>query len=253
MPTQIADYTKSSFTASTNEGHEITHNVYTRGQGKLCVIIQELPGIGQETLSLADRFIDNGYRVVLPHLFGPIGKTSIAGNLMRVFCMRREFSLFSKNKSSPIVDWLSALCAYLKAKYEVPGVAVIGMCLTGNFAISLMAEDSVLAGFSSQPSLPLFTQKSLHISDADVEKIKAKLDKIGPMHCGRFQGDKLCTSQKFDLIRRRFNDEKERIILHELPGNGHSILTLDFVDQKGHPTKNALEEVMHYFDQRLVS
>ena len=252
MPTQISAYEKSPFTANTKKGHTITHDVYSRGTGKILVLIQELPGIGQETLALADRFVDNGYKVILPHLFGPIGKTSVGGNLFRVFCMRKEFSIFVKNEASPIVDWLKALCAKMKAAHQVNGVAVIGMCLTGNFAISLMAEDAVLAGFASQPSLPIRTQNALHLSDQDVEIIKTKLDKVGPMHCGRFEGDKFCTAQKFDLIKRKFNDDGvERIKLHELPGKGHAILTLDFVDEEGHPTSKALKEVMAYFDKQL--
>lgn len=252
MPTQISAFEKTSFSASTKKGNTITHDIYTRGAGKILVLIQELPGIGQETLALADKFVDRGYKVILPHLFGPIGKTSMAGNLFRVFCMRKEFKVFAKNQSSPIVDWLKALCAKMKSDHQVKGVAVIGMCLTGNFAISLMAEDAVLAGFASQPAMPFQTQKALHMSDADVETIKTKLDKIGPMHCGRFEGDKLCTAQKFDLIKRKFNgDGVERIKLHELPGKGHSILTLDFVDEAGHPTTEALNEVMDYFDGQL--
>ena len=252
MATQISAYQKTTFSAKTKKGHTITHDVYTRGAGKILVLIQELPGIGQETLALADKFVERGYKVILPHLFGPIGKTSMGGNLFRVFCMRKEFKVFAKNESSPIVDWLKALCAKMKAEHEVKGVAVIGMCLTGNFAISLMAEDAVLAGFASQPAMPFQTQKALHLSDQEVAAIKTKLDKVGPMHCGRFEGDKLCTAQKFDLIKRKFNDDGvERIKLHELPGKGHSILTLDFVDEEGHPTTKALKEVMDYFDNQL--
>ena len=59
------------------------------------MIIQELPGIGPETLRLADEFVAAGFTVVLPHLFGPLGKTDLAGNMLRVLCMRREFRLFA--------------------------------------------------------------------------------------------------------------------------------------------------------------
>lgn len=252
-PTQISAFTKTTFTANTEKGHAITHNIYSRGDGdKVVVIIQELPGIGQETLALADQFVEKGFKVVLPHLFGPIGKISVAGNLFRVFCMRKEFKVFAQNASSPIVDWLKALCRKVKVDHQVKGVAVIGMCLTGNFAISLMADDAVLAGFSSQPAMPFAKQGALHMSDSDIETIKTKLDKVGPMHCGRFKGDKLCTAEKFDLINRRFNsDDKERIVLHELPGKGHAILTLDFVNEAGHPTYEALQTVFKYFEEAL--
>ncbi len=251
--TQIAAYQKEAFTAEMRNGKSATHDIYTLGTGKkVLVLIQELPGIGQETLALADQFVNNGYTVVLPHLFGPIGKTSVVGNLARIFCMRSEFKLFAANESSPIVDYLSALSIMVKGKHKVKGVAVIGMCLTGNFAISLMASDAVLAGFASQPSMPFSGQGALHMSNDDVSKIKAKLDKVGPMHCGRFKGDMLCTGKKLKAMNRKFNtDDKERIIFHELPGKGHSILTIDFVDEEGHPTKKALDEITEYFDHQL--
>lgn len=251
--TQIEKYKKEQFSCKMRNGEMATHDVYTLGSGgKLLVIIQELPGIGQETLSLADRFVAQGYTVVLPHLFGPIGKTAVLGNFARVLCMRREFKIFAKNESSPIVDFLSELCSYLKTKHEVSGVAVIGMCLTGNFAISLMANNDVLAGFASQPSLAIMSESSLHMSDAEIKKIKNNIDRVGAVHCGRFEKDKLCTHRKVELLDKTFNEAgKERIIFHELPGKGHSILTLDFVDKDGHPTKNTLDEIMGYFDEQL--
>lgn len=251
-PTPINDYDQWSFTAPVAGGHQVTHNAYSRGEGKQVVIIQELPGIGQETLALADRFVGRGYRVTLPHLFGPIGKTAPVGNTFRVLCMRREFRIFTANRSSPVVDWLKALCRHIKSDQQVKGVATIGMCLTGNFAIALMADDAVLAGFASQPSLPILGQGSLHLSAEEVEQVKSRLDEVGPMHCGRFAGDQLCTAAKFDLLDRTFNsDGKERIKLHTLPGKGHSILTLHYVDRADHPTAKTLAEVMDYFDGAL--
>lgn len=251
--TQITDYQKSAFTSKMRNGKSATHDIYTLGNGKkVLILIQELPGIGQETLALADRFVAQDYTVVLPHLFGPIGKTATLRNFFQVLCMRKEFAIFAKNKSSPVVDYLADLCMEMKTKHRVKGVAVIGMCLTGNFAISLMASDAVLAGFASQPSLPILKQGALQLSETEITSIKKKLDQVGPMHCGRFEGDKLCTAEKFDLLQRTFNtDKKERMILHQLPGKGHSILTLDFVNKVGHPTTNALNEVMTYFDNQL--
>lgn len=251
-PTQIDQYQKSSFTATVRRGHSITHDVYSRGAGKLLVLIQELPGIGQETLALADKFVDRGYKVIMPHLFGPIGSTHMVTNFVRVMCMQKEFRLFSANRSSPVVDWLKALCRQVKEEHQAKGVATIGMCLTGNFAISLMADDSVLAGYSSQPSLPLLNHGAVPMSDEEVKEVKARLDEIGPMHCGRIAEDIYCTAKRFEALDRVFNtDEKERIIFHTLPGKGHSILTLDFVDEAGHPTHRALEEIMDYFDSML--
>jgi hypothetical protein len=36
-----------------------------------------------------------------------------------------------------------------------------------------------------------------------------------------------------------------------LPGNGNSVLTLDFVDEVGHPTREAVSNVIQYFDRHL--
>ena len=76
--TPITQYEKSAFTAPLASGREITHDVYARGEGPAIVLIQELPGIGPETMTLADHLIEKGFRVVMPHLFGPLEK--ISGN-----------------------------------------------------------------------------------------------------------------------------------------------------------------------------
>lgn len=254
MPTQIDDYNKTSFSAKTENGHLIDHDVYTRGEGPSVIIIQELPGIGQSTLRLADKLVDAGFEVVMPHLFGPIGKTNLAANTLRIFCLRKEFSLFSKHKSSPIVDWLKALCRSIRGNTG-KGVGVIGMCLTGNFAISLMADDSVLAAVSSQPSMPFNDPSALHMSETDIAEIKSNIDKHldtnGPMKVYRFEEDWMCKASKFERLNTTFNDDAERLQFKTLPGKQHSVLTEDFVDEAGHPTHDALLEVLDYFNRSL--
>ena len=249
---QISAYEKDRFTATTSDGHDICHTVFRRGSGAPVVLIQELPGIGQETLALADRLICAGFEVILPHLFGPVGKTSIAGNLARVMCLRKEFRLLASDRSSPIVDWLRALCREVRDERQCEGVGVIGMCLTGNFAISLIGDDSVLAAVASQPAMPFFRQGALHMTPEEVEHSRAALDAKGPGQVLRFEGDPLCTAAKSECIKRAFNDDgTTRVQEVTLPGKGHSVLTLDFVDEAGHPTRTALDGVVAYFDQHL--
>ena len=250
--TPVADYRCAPFSASSHDGSAITHDVYRRGHGAPVVIIQELPGIGPETLRLADEFVARGFEVVLPHLFGPLERTSTGGNLMRVFCMRREFHLFASHGSSPIVDWLRALCRATRAQGQHRGVGVIGMCLTGNFAISLMGDDSVLAAVSSQPSMPLMKASELHMSADDIDTVRQHIERTAPMHTYRFAGDPLCNAAKFQAIDQAFNnDGTTRIVTHTLPGKGHSVLTLDFVDEVGHPTREALNDILAYFAAQL--
>lgn len=250
--TPIAYYNKASFSAACINGQQISHDVYRRGTGAPVVIIQELPGIGPETLRLADAFVARGFAVVLPHLFGPLEKVSIGGNLLRVFCMRREFSLFAAQRSSPVVDWLKALCRDVKAQTGAKGVGVIGMCLTGNFAISLMGDDSVLAAVSSQPSMPLLKAAELHMSTDEIATVRQRIEATAPIHAYRFAADPMCTATKYRAIDMAFNnDGVTRVVTHTLPGKGHSVLTLDFVNEQGHPTRAALDEILAYFTAQL--
>ena len=120
-----------------------------------------------------------------PLLFGepnitPDDKTT-RKHLLHV-CISREFKCFSKNKTSPIVEWLKAVCRKAHKECKGPGVGAIGMCLTGNFAISLMVEESMIAPVACQPSLPLvpFTKgrsRALGMRKEDLEKAKAEAKK----------------------------------------------------------------------------
>jgi len=262
-PTPITAYEKFEFTGpltapgeapEESRGHELKRPVYVRGKADAppVIVIQELPGIMPETFGLCDHLVDAGFRVYLPHLFGPLGKVSFVGNTIRVFCMRREFAIFAANKSSPIVNWLRALAADIKAKTNARGVGAIGMCLTGNFAISMMADEAVLAGVASQPSLPIRGPGALHMSEDEIASVHDKLDDVGPMLAYRFEKDPLCPGAKFKALNAAFNDGgKERIKLTTLPGEGHSVLTGHFVDEAGHPTRQALDEVIGYFKEKL--
>lgn len=248
----MKDYDLRKFQAALSNGQTIVHDVYSKGSGPVVMIIQELPGIGPETLRLADEFAAEGFTVVLPHLFGPLGKTDLAGNMIRVLCMRREFRIFAQGQTSPIVEWLRSLSQDLKARHQVEGIAVIGMCLTGNFALSLMVDDAVLASVASQPALPVGSPGGLHMSQSDIETARQRLDTLEPMLAYRFEGDIQSPAKKFETIDCVFNQDKERIRLKTLPGRKHAILTLHFENEIGHPTRQALDEILSYFRRSLM-
>ncbi len=249
----IEGYEQRTFSSDAMGGEPAEFDIYEKGEGPVIVILQELPGIESETIKFADKIAAAGFRVVMPHLFGPLGKFAILQNVARLFCIRREINIFARKQTSPIVEWLKALCRDARQRYQVEGVGVIGMCLTGNFAISLMADDSVLASVASQPSLPMFSQKSLHMSDGDVSQISGRLDEHGPMLSYRFEGDKLCTAEKFGAIDAAFNQDKERIKLTTVPGNKHAMLTAHFIHEEGSPTQKALDEIITYFSGKLFA
>jgi len=64
---------------------------------------------------------------------------AIARNLVRVLCIRREFHIFAARKSSPVTNWMRALCRDVQSRHDGMQVGTLGMCPTGNFALTLMA------------------------------------------------------------------------------------------------------------------
>jgi dienelactone hydrolase len=178
-------------------------------------------------------------------------------------CISREFHVLARGGSSPITAWLRALCRDVHAELGGPGVGAVGMCLTGNFALSLMVDEAVMAPVLSQPSLPFGVSPShkaaLHLSPADLEVVKRR----AASGCGvlglRFTEDPLCPPERFDTLRRELGDGFEGIEIDSSRGNphgikrmAHSVLTRDLVDEAGHPTRAALDRVLALFRERLL-
>ncbi len=245
----------------------VARPVYTRGNGPGVVVMHEIPGITPEVAGFARRVADEGFRVFLPHMFGTPGKEFslpyVMGQMARA-CISREFRVLARRESSPITDWLRALCRHAHRECGGPGVGAIGMCLTGNFALSLMVDEVVMAPVLSQPSLPFPVSKAhreaLHLSAMDLEVVK----KRARQGCGvlglRFSADPMCPPERFATLRRELGDEGfEAIEIDSSPGNphgiartAHSVVTKDLVDEAGHPTREALERVLSVFRERLL-
>jgi dienelactone hydrolase len=233
------------------EDREISHVVFTKGEGRGVIITHELPGMSPQCIALGERLVGAGYRVFLPLLFGAPFENALMRNFARV-CISREFSVFRAGKTSPIVAWLRALCRKAWAECGGPGVGLIGMCLTGNFAITLLAEPSVFAPVTCQPTLPFglsHSAKDLAMSPADLDAamVRAQRDDV-PLLGFRFRDDKLCRAEKFMRIAEELGDQFRATVL---PGRGHSVLTHDYVDEEHHPTRKALEATLSFLHERL--
>ncbi len=239
----LAGFERYDFQGPLADGNSVSHPVYFIGQGPPIVIWQELPGIGPETIELAIKISDAGYKVYLPHLFGPLGRMSFVGNIARLFCMRREFHLFAANKASPIANWMAALCRDVRARNDGAQVGTLGMCLTGGFALTLMADDAVIGGVASQPSLPIMKQTALHMSAREISDAKAGMQAKGPALAMRYSGDPLCKAAKLDTIKDTFGDG---VVTHTVPGKGHAMLTAHWSDE-------AFEKTIGYFNDRFAS
>lgn len=221
----------------------ITHSVYSAGAGVPVIVLHELPGMVEECLDLG-LILSKHFRVHLPLLFGEPGQFSILGNVLRI-CIAREIHLFSTNGPGPLLDWVRALCRKLKAEAGVPGVGVIGMCLTGGFALALVADDSVLAPVVAQPSLPVFVHKAaLGLSEADAKAVQARAAALGP-NCVlglRYAGDRIAPAARIESIRKLIGPAFD---YEEFAGNEHATLTV-------HRQKRALERTIAFLQARLA-
>ncbi|WP_428263936.1 dienelactone hydrolase family protein [Haliangium sp.] len=240
--------------------------VWRSGDGPGVVVIHEIPGITPTVSRFARIVRDHGFTVFLPELFGendrPATPGSIARQIVRV-CISREFHTFSTGGSSPIVDWLRALCDQVHAELGGPGVGALGMCLTGNFALALSVSPSVKAPVLSQPSLPFpvttSRKRAVHASAQELSDVRKRIDAEGLRVLGlRFTHDPLCPKQRFQRLRDELGDGFEAIEIYSGSRNqwgirrtAHSVLTEELVDDDGHPTKQALDRVLAFFREHL--
>ncbi len=249
------------FAASTFLHDGIQHTLYTRGSGPGIVLIHELPGLTKSCIALANRLVDAGYRVYMPLLFGKPGKTAMKRNLAHV-CISREFRVLAMRKTSPVVAWLRAVCHKAHQECGGPGVGAIGMCLTGNFAISLMADPVMLAPVSCQPSLPFPVTKkrkaALAVSPEELDAAKKRATQGQELMCFRFTHDATSPEERFYALAETFGPAFNGTQIDSSPTNSHNIrpkahavLTGDFVDKAGHPTRAALDAVLAFFETQL--
>ena len=239
--------------------------VFRRGEGRAVIVIHEVPGITPPVAAFGRRVADAGFAVYMPTLLGtpmkPMSGGYIASSMFRA-CISKEFRVLGSNQSSPVVDWLRALARHAHQRHGGPGVGAIGMCLTGNFALSMMMDSPTLAPVLSQPSLPLPLGKAaksgLHASEREIAAAHEKIDKHGARILGlRFHGDPACPAERFQRLREEFGDAFEAIELDPKDANPagpkppHSVVTNHLIDKEGEPTRAALDRVLSFFREQL--
>jgi dienelactone hydrolase len=251
------------FTRSTFEHGGYERSVYAAGSGPAVIVIHEMPGLHPGVIDFGRRVVDRGFHVRMPSLFGTPGKPFSWGYVLRTFprgCVAREFTTWALNRTSPVTAWLRALAADAHAARGGPGVGAVGMCFTGGFALGMMVDDRMLAPVLSQPSLPLpFTPRrfgATGVSDADLDRVRAR---AGACLLGlRFTADPIVRAERFQTLRDALGDRFLAVEIDSSKGNAdgirrwaHSVLTLDLVDEPGHPTADALERTLSFLEERL--
>jgi dienelactone hydrolase len=237
-----------------------TRPVWRLGSGPAVIVIHEMPGLHPLVIRFAERVAAEGMTVFCPSLFGEPGRPATLGYALGVMakaiCVRREFDVWSRDRSSPIVDWLRALAAKAHAECGGRGVGAVGMCFTGNFALAMMTEPSVVAPVLSQPSLPLGKAGAgaIGVSTEEISCARRRFaDENLSMMALRFFGDSVVPDARFDSLKREFGDRLETIEIDpeaaraDAPMKPHSVLTihLDDTGPEG-PTKKAEQRVIAF-------
>jgi dienelactone hydrolase len=242
--------------------------VYVAGAGPAVIVMTEMPGISPHVARFARWVRDAGFTVYMPSLFGRDGAVPMAEEGAAVFqrvCVSAEFRAFAANASSPVTQWLRALARMAHGECGGPGVGAIGMCFTGNFALTMMLEPAVLAPVLSQPSLPLSEPAGLEIAPEELRAVKERLERDDlTVLAYRFAGDKICRAERFAAYAEALG---ERFVGRTLPDDAantevapffathvnypHSVVTQHLIDAAGEPTIAARDEILAFFAQRL--
>ncbi|XBQ16498.1 MAG: dienelactone hydrolase family protein [Oceanicaulis sp.] len=238
------------------------HPVLVSGEGPGVILMHELPGFVPEFWRLARWIEAAGFRVYAPALYDHPGTPleelhQIHGRVggMARACVSREIRLFAKSGGSPVSDWLRALARHVHAERGGPGVAAVGLCLTGNFAWSVAVEPAVIAAVAGEPALPFNAAGSIHIEPAEAEAL-GRRDNLDVMAL-RFDGDPSCKAERFAALEALLGDRLQTRVLPDEAKNPrgnpfpHAVLTKDLIAQDGEPTFEAAREVLGFLTRRL--
>ncbi|ALN63725.1 dienelactone hydrolase family protein [Lysobacter antibioticus] len=245
--------------------------VHVAGAGPAVIVMTEMPGISPQVARFARWVRDAGFTVYMPSLFGRDGAVPGVEESKTIFqraCVSAEFRAFAGQGSSPVTQWLRALARLAHGECGGPGVGAIGMCFTGNFALSMMLEPSMLAPVLAQPSLPLDDPAGLEIAPEQLAAVRQRLDREDlTVMAYRFDGDRFCKAQRFaayaEALGERFvarvlpdsaaNREGLAPFFEHVVASPHSVVTAHLIDEAGQPTIAARDEILAFFARRLAA
>ena len=258
----FSGFTQDSFSALGK-----TRVVYRIGTGPAVIVLSEMPGITPSLITFARTVAEQGMSVVIPHLFGRDGEPASNKAFLRTFrevCVSREFTLFATGSSSRITKWLNELARHEHERCGGPGVGVIGMCLTGGFALAMMVDPVVVAPVLSQPSLPIGRsekkRRDLALSAEQTAAVVARAANGVCVMGARFSEDKLSPADRFAHLREILGEAFIGVEIDSSVGNpwdypldAHSVFTDGQDGRAGSPTTEAMAQLLEFFRTRLVS
>lgn len=246
----------------------VTRTVHFSGAGPGVIVMAEMPCISPHVVRFARWLRNVGFSVYMPSLFGRDGAVPQAEEglaIMRRACISAEFHALAGQGASPVTAWLRALARLALTECGPPGVGAVGMCFTGNFALSMMLEPAMLASVLAQPSLPLDDPSAVESSAEELAAVRARLERDDlTVIAYRFEGDRHCRAERFAayqaalgprFIGKALPDSAANLdpppFFRQVVGCPHSVFTAHFIDAEGEATVRARDEVVAFLRLRL--
>jgi len=247
-PDSIGQFTRISFTA-------FGKPLYAGGEGPPVILIHELNGMTDQVLTFATR-LSASFTVCLPILFGAIPVTTRQEKraATRALCVSKEINTFRTGRTSPVVSELRALATAVSTA-EPGNVGVVGMCMSGGFALALASSRPVRAAVASQPSLPAaitpWHARDLGLSPQDVNEISRRMmaNEVEIFYT-RFSGDLISPPGRLKAAKQRLGPDGLHFdVIPSGFGSGygfgcfaHSVLTVEASRHPSGPAHERLEE-----------
>ncbi len=226
----------------------------SRDAGPPVVILHEIFGLTASVMAFAEMIRAGGFRVYMPVLFGSSepkdGALGRAKGLAEFACVAHQFRVLSSDESGPWAEWLRYLADWASNHAGHARVGAIGLCLTGNFALSMAVNDKVVAPVMGEPSLP-FVGGGLHLTPEELAKLKQRVAGGLEVRAYRYQTDTTCKAGLFLKLQSELSAGFKGTTLPAAE-KLHSVFTEHLRDASGQLRHDKVQEVIDFLRSRLV-
>lgn len=221
------------------------------------LLLHEFPGISDYLVRFANT-LGTEFRVIVPSIVGRDGHATVPGSIVQV-CVRREIHVIATGRRSPAVTWLRELVDEVVVQPGRP-FGVVGMCMTGGFALAIAVDPRVQAVVVAQPAIPFaklgpipLTRRAKREADLSLspEDRQGLLDRVEAndglcVRAYRFVDDRISPAVRMVSLANLLGDAVQVTTLTEPRPDGHATLTKDRSDE-------AVAEVQQFLRDRLVT
>ena len=193
-----AGYVSDPFEHMTPVGSIVRRVLRRPDDGPAVILMHEVPGLSASTFEIADRLAQRQFTVVVPELLD--APSGVVPSMLRL-CIARELGALTRGEPGAIVTWLRGLAAREVKLARGDSVGVIGMCMSGGFALATAMDPTVRAVVSSQPALP-FAISDLGLSEKDLDCVRENVATGTCIRALRYRLDYKSPGPRFGKLKR---------------------------------------------------